>query len=120
MRDTQKMTEVGFLGAHLPLLRVGDAQSVVFMPTNSGPWYLSPEHKEIQHCDRATRGSKLIKRSKKQLLEPLREVGVTPSNNNKAIQRKSFRLMPETIGLSSMNAKSKLWLDGRDASVKVL
>jgi hypothetical protein len=46
-------------------------------PINTGPWYLSPEQKEIQRCDRATGKSKLIERSKEQLLEQLKEVGVT-------------------------------------------
>ena len=65
MRDTTIMAEDGFLGAHLPLLRVGDTQSMlVFKPTDTGPWYLLPEQKEIQRRDRATGKSKLIKKSK--------------------------------------------------------
>ena len=65
MRDTAILTEDGFLGVHLPFLRVGDIQSMLFKPTDTGPWYLSPEQKEAQRHDRATGKSKLIERSKK-------------------------------------------------------
>jgi adenosylmethionine-8-amino-7-oxononanoate aminotransferase len=55
MRDTFIASKEGYLGAHLPSLSVGDTQSMVFKSDNNGPWYLSPEEREVQRHDRVTR-----------------------------------------------------------------
>jgi hypothetical protein len=77
MRDTIVMEEEGYLGLHLPALRVGDTQSMVFNANDGGPWYLSPEQQELQRHDRATGTSKMVERSKQLLLNALKEKGVT-------------------------------------------
>ena len=77
MRDTIVTAEDGFLGPHLPLLRVGDTQSMAFKSTDICPWYLTPEQQQLQRHDRATGKSKLVERSKKLLLEQLNHAGVT-------------------------------------------
>jgi hypothetical protein len=77
MRETIIMAEEGFLGPHLPELHVADTQSMVFTAGDTGPWYLSPDQQALQRHDRPTGKSKLVERSKKQLLEALKERGVT-------------------------------------------
>ena len=69
MRDTTVTAEEGFLGPHLPLLRVGDTQCMAFKSTDIGPLYLTAEQQQLQRHDRATGKSKLVERSKKILLE---------------------------------------------------
>ncbi|KAI2497747.1 hypothetical protein MHU86_16742 [Fragilaria crotonensis] len=65
IRDTTILHEEGFLGPHLPRsLSVGDTQSFVFKPGDSGPFYLTPEEREIQRHNRATGKSKRVERSK--------------------------------------------------------
>jgi hypothetical protein len=76
MRETTILAEEGFLGPHLPELRVGDTQSMIFIADDSGPWYLTPEQQSSQRHDRSTGKTKLVERSKKQLLEALNERGV--------------------------------------------
>jgi hypothetical protein len=48
MRETTILAEEGFLGPHLPELRVGDTQSMIFLANDSGPWYLTPEQRSSQ------------------------------------------------------------------------
>ena len=76
MRDTTILAEEGYLGPHLPMLSVADTQSMVFRVEDSGPWYLTPEQREAQRHNRATGKTKLVERSKKLLLEALREKGL--------------------------------------------
>jgi len=77
MRDTTIMTQEGFLGSHVPLLGVGDTQSLVFQGADIGPWYLSEHQQQIQRHDRPTGRTKVVERSKKMLLEALNNKGVT-------------------------------------------
>ena len=76
MRDTMVTAEKGFLGPHLPLLRVGDTQGMAFKSTDIGPLYLTAEQQQLQRHDRATGKSKLVEQSKKILLEQLNQAGV--------------------------------------------
>ena len=69
MRDTIIFQAKGDLGPYSPVLKVGDTQSLVYNgTTDSGPWYLTPEQKELQRHDRPTGRNKVVERSKKQLL----------------------------------------------------
>jgi hypothetical protein len=47
----------------------------MFLTNNSGPWYLTPYQQAQQQHDRSTGKTKLVKRSKKQLLEALKDRG---------------------------------------------
>ena len=76
MRDTTILAEEGYLGPHLPMLSVADTQSMVFGVDDSGPWYLTPEQRAAQRHNRPTGKTKLVERSKKLLLEALREKGL--------------------------------------------
>ena len=77
MRDTMILQEEGYLGSHSPVLKVGNVQSLVFKETDSGPWYLAPEQKELQRHDQPTGRSKFVDRSKKVLLCCLSNKGMT-------------------------------------------
>ena len=70
------MAEEGFLGPHLPDLRVADTQSMIFLTDDSGPWYLTPDQRALQRHDRSTGKTKHVERSNKQLLEALKDRGV--------------------------------------------
>jgi len=76
MRDLTILKEDGFLGPHSPQLRVGDTQSLIFKDNDSGPFYLSPEQRELQRHDRPTGKHKHVERSKKLLVESLKEAAV--------------------------------------------
>ena len=58
------------------MLGVADTQSMVFRVGDSGPWYLTPEQRAVQRHNRPTGKTKLVERSKKLLLEALRDVGL--------------------------------------------
>ena len=76
MRDTVIMSDNGFLGKHSPCLQVGDIQSLVFTPEDTGPWYLSSEQRERQRHDRLTGKSKIVERSKRMLIDARTAAGV--------------------------------------------
>ncbi len=72
--------EEGYLGPHSPILKDGDTQSLVYLPTDStGSWYLSPEQQQLQRHDRPATGKSRcwVERSKKLLMECLKAAGVT-------------------------------------------
>jgi hypothetical protein len=78
MRDIIIVQTKGYLGLYSPVLKVGDTQSLVYNgTTDSGPWYLTPEQKELQRHDRPTGRSKVVEQSKKQLLACLNHKKVT-------------------------------------------
>jgi hypothetical protein len=55
-----------------------DTQSLTYTVDDTGrPWYLTPEQREIQRHNRPTGKSKNFERSKKLLLEALKDKGVT-------------------------------------------
>ncbi|KAI2501400.1 hypothetical protein MHU86_13067 [Fragilaria crotonensis] len=49
MRDTIILQDEGYLGPHSPILKAGDTQSLVYLESDSGPWYLSPEQRQSQN-----------------------------------------------------------------------
>jgi hypothetical protein len=82
MRDTIIVDAQGYLGPHLPcLLEVGQTQSFVFKADDCGPWYLSPEQRDLQRHSKATGRSKLVERSKKQLFKALTDAGISFQQN---------------------------------------
>lgn len=58
------------------ILGVGDTQSMVFKTDDCGPWYLTPDQRDLQRRDRTTGKSKVAEKTKKALLEELNETGV--------------------------------------------
>jgi hypothetical protein len=65
VRDTTILDADDFLGSHLPRsLNVGDVQSFVFKPGDNGPFYLTPEQRQIQRYNRQTGKIKQVERSK--------------------------------------------------------
>ena len=76
MRDSTILKEDGFLGPHSPRLRIGDTQTLVFKNDDSGPFYLSPEQRQLQRHDRPTGRHTLVEKSKKMLVNSLKEAGV--------------------------------------------
>ena len=77
MRDTVIIAQDGFLGPHSPSLSVGDTQSLIYKESDAGPWYLNPNQREVQKHDRPTGKIKVVEKSKKQLLEALKDRGVS-------------------------------------------
>ena len=76
MRDMAIFQAEGYLGSHSPNLNVGDTQSLVFKPDDSGPWYIPHEQREAQRHNRPTGQSRRVERSKKLLIKALSEAGV--------------------------------------------
>ncbi|KAI2503418.1 hypothetical protein MHU86_11047 [Fragilaria crotonensis] len=77
MRDTVIMSQEGYLGTHSPTLGIGDTQSMVFNTDDCGPWYLTPEQRDLQRHDRIMGKEASQLKTKKTLLEELNEKGVT-------------------------------------------
>ena len=78
MRETTILSDEGFLGPFTPMLGIGDTQSMVFKPSDIGPWYLgSDEEREMRRHDQPTGKTKRIERTKKLLVEALELAGVT-------------------------------------------
>jgi hypothetical protein len=93
MRDTIIFDAQGYLGTHLPcLLEVGQTQSFVFKADDCVPWCLSPEQRDLQRHSKATRRSKLVKRSKRQLFKALTDAG-NYFRRTKIILRKNFKIL---------------------------
>ncbi|KAI2492861.1 hypothetical protein MHU86_21674 [Fragilaria crotonensis] len=104
MRDTMIIQEEGYLGPYSPVLRVGDVQSLIFKDTDSGPWYLAPEQKELQRHDRQTGRSKLVEKSKKELLRCLSDKGVTLSQQ-RGYTRKELQEFARNNGIELSERK---------------
>ena len=64
MRYTLIFAQDGFLGPHLPSLTVADTQSLIFKDSDTGPWYLDDDQREIQRHDRPTGKIKTVEKSK--------------------------------------------------------
>ncbi len=65
MRDTVILEEEGYLGPHSPIVKASDTQSLVYLESDSGPWFLSPVQQQLQRHDRPTGRCKHVdKRSK--------------------------------------------------------
>lgn len=65
LRDSTILSNNGFLGPHSPSLQLGNTQSLVFKPEDSGPcWYLFHQQSDLQRHDKPTTGrSKLVTQS---------------------------------------------------------
>jgi hypothetical protein len=73
------MNTIGYLGTNLPcMLDVGQVQSLVYKAEDIGPWYLSPEQRELQQHNKPTGRSRTgVERSKKLLIKKaLTDAGV--------------------------------------------
>ena len=82
MRDTTIMNTIGYLGSHLLcMLDVGQVQSLVYKAEDIGPWYLSPEQRELQRHNKPTGRSRTVERSKKLLIKALTDAGVEFQQN---------------------------------------
>ena len=78
MRDTTIESVQGFLGApNSRCLEVGNIQSMIFKPTDSGPWYLPVDQREARRHDKPTDRRKRVERNKKELTEALESAGVS-------------------------------------------
>jgi hypothetical protein len=51
MQDTYMPQEKGYLGPYLHKLHLGDTQSMVFLPSNDGPFWMSAEERENKRKD---------------------------------------------------------------------
>ena len=52
MRESKIKDHIGYLGMHECTLQVGDTQSFVFTSDNEGPFWMSPEKRELNRHDR--------------------------------------------------------------------
>ena len=145
MRDTLILAQDGFLGPHLPSLTVADTQSLIFKDSDTGPWYLDDDQREIQRHDRPTGKIKTVEKSKKQLLEALKAKGVAlqqqrgftkkelqvfATNNNIELSDRKETVAPGWVGqpkgllqvlsergLTERGSLEKYTLDGRKDNI---
>jgi hypothetical protein len=107
MRDSIIAKTEGFLGPHLPKLKCGDTQSMVFKPEDTGPWYLSNEQRVAQRKDKATGRSRRVERSKKQLTKALLDAGVElPPQRN--FTRKELQAFANRNGIDVFEDKLQI------------
>jgi hypothetical protein len=107
MRDSITAKTEGFLGPHLPKLKCGDTQSMVFKPEDTGPWYLSNEQRVAQRKDKATGRSRRVERSKKQLTKTLLDAGVElPPQRN--FTRKELQAFANRNGIDVFEDKLQI------------
>ncbi|KAI2488938.1 hypothetical protein MHU86_25992 [Fragilaria crotonensis] len=99
--------EDGFLGPHLPSLRVADTQSLVFQVDDVGPWYLSDHQQRIQRHDRPTGKTKVVERSKKVLLEALKDKGVT-LQQQRGYTKKELQDFARNNGIDVVDVKEQI------------
>ena len=93
MRDTIIVDAQGYLGPHSPrLLEVDQTQSFVFKADDCGPWYLTPEQRDLQRHNKGTGRTKLVERSKKQLFNALTNAGVL-FQQNRNHTKKNFKTL---------------------------
>ena len=64
MRDAQMKAAKGYLGPYASRLAVGDVQSMVFKPTDLGPWYLMTKERKARRHDTPTGKIKTVERTK--------------------------------------------------------
>ena len=114
MRDTIILAKEGFLGPNSPSLGIADTQVLIFKASDSGPWYLTPDQREIQRHDRPTGKVKIVERSKKALVEALKEKGVT-LQQQRGFTKKKFKTLQGITTLGFQIVGNKLLLDGRDS-----
>jgi hypothetical protein len=105
MRNTMMLEEEDYLGTNLPtrLLNVGDTQSMIFLPQDSGPWYLSAQQREAHRKDQATGKSRRVERSKKLLVKALLEAGV--DMKKRGYTRKELQTFARLHGIDTFEEK---------------
>jgi hypothetical protein len=122
-RDTIIVQAEGYLGPYSPVLKVGDTQSLVYNgTTDSGPWYLTPEQQELQRHDRPTGRSKVVERSKKQLLACLNHKKVT-LQQHRGYTRKDLQELARNNGIEITEQKEVInpgWQDKPKGLLQVL
>jgi hypothetical protein len=88
LRDTVIKQQQGYLGPHDPKLKVGDAQHMIFQPTDEGPFWMTPEEREKRRHDVRVQGKKKKRKyDKEELLNMLKEKGLTVKGKVKALQQ---------------------------------
>ena len=108
MRDTTIMNTIGYLGSHLPcLLDVGQVQSLVYKAEDIGPWYLSPEQRELQRHNKPTGRSRTVERSKKLLIKALTDAGVE-FQQNRSYTKKEFQDFARMQGIELSEQKEQI------------
>ena len=110
IRDTTILDADGFLGPHLPCsLNIGDIQSFVFKPDDSGPFYLTPEQRQIQRHNRSTGKIKRVERSKKLLINALTDAGVT-FQQQRSYTKKELQDFARIRGIDLYDEKEQILL----------
>jgi hypothetical protein len=114
MRDTIILAKEGFHSPNSPSLGIADTQVLMFHASALGPWYLTPDQREIQRHDRPTGKVKIVERCKKALVEVLKEKGVT-LQQQRGFTKKKFKTLQGITTLGFQIVGNKLLLDGRDS-----
>ena len=87
MRETTIKQSQGYLGPHSPKLQVGDTQSMVFSPLETGPFWMTEAQREETRHDRILEEEKTREFTKDELLKVLKkERGVSAKGKKAAIQ----------------------------------
>ena len=73
MRDTIMIQEEGYLGPFPRILEPGDTQSLVFVTSDSGPFWMSSEEKEESRYDKNLGGTTAVNLKIPELILQLRE-----------------------------------------------
>ena len=66
----------GCLGQHNPKLAVGDIQRMVFTEDDVGPFWMTPEQRELTKYDRPTGASKTFNKKRSELIRDLKRADV--------------------------------------------
>ena len=86
MRETKIKQSQGYLGPHSPKLQIGETQSMVFSPLESGPFWMTDAQKEETRHDRILDEATTRDFTKDELLKVLKERGVSAKGKKAAIQ----------------------------------
>ena len=105
MHDT--MITEGCLGVFSPKLQIRDIQTKVFMPSDSGPFYLSDEQKECCRHDQHTEGNLTKQKNKNKLTKDLQEASVSLPVGGKQLCTAELQALAQHYGvaLSTENPK---------------
>jgi hypothetical protein len=86
-RDMTIKQEEGYLGPYLRQLNVGDIQKMNFTPDDSGPFWMTPEEKEIARHDITDAAKKKIRKyTKKELEQKLLEKNISTKRKLSVLQ----------------------------------
>ena len=81
VRDTEIKEEIGYLGPHSPLLKVGDIQRMIFQEDDEGPYYMSPINRDLHRYDEV-KGKKVKNRLKHDVCEDLQRLRFSTRGKN--------------------------------------